>query len=94
MTEAEGTIKVRADHTSHARTCAADGVRGRAWFRPPRRADAFARAKPAARLPVIRDAEIEQLLRDYTQPILRAAGLRPAERSGHHHQRPLVQTPS
>ena len=25
--------------------------------------------------PVIRDAEIEQLLRDYTQPILRAAGL-------------------
>jgi predicted Zn-dependent protease len=26
-------------------------------------------------LPVIRDAEIEQLLRDYTQPLLRAAGL-------------------
>src|SRR5436190_5024372 len=26
-------------------------------------------------IPVIRDAEIEQLLRDYTQPILRAAGL-------------------
>jgi len=26
-------------------------------------------------LPIIRDAEIEQLLRDYTQPILRAAGL-------------------
>jgi predicted Zn-dependent protease len=26
-------------------------------------------------LPVIRDAEIEQLLRDYTQPVLRAAGL-------------------
>jgi predicted Zn-dependent protease len=26
-------------------------------------------------LPVIRDAEIEQLLRDYTQPILRSAGL-------------------
>ncbi|MCX7314235.1 MAG: M48 family metalloprotease [Alphaproteobacteria bacterium] len=26
-------------------------------------------------MPVIRDAEIEQLLRDYTQPILRAAGL-------------------
>jgi predicted Zn-dependent protease len=25
-------------------------------------------------LPVIRDAEIEQLLRDYTAPILRAAG--------------------
>jgi predicted Zn-dependent protease len=29
----------------------------------------------AQRLPVIRDAEIEQLLRDYTQPILRVAGL-------------------
>src|SRR3954453_4732862 len=26
-------------------------------------------------LPIIRDAEIEQLLRDYTHPILRAAGL-------------------
>src|SRR5256885_9801415 len=26
-------------------------------------------------IPLIRDAEIEQLLRDYTQPLLRAAGL-------------------
>src|SRR5262249_15141308 len=26
-------------------------------------------------IPLVRDAEIEQLLRDYTQPILRAAGL-------------------
>ncbi len=26
-------------------------------------------------IPLIRDAEIEQLLREYTQPILRAAGL-------------------
>src|SRR2546429_404171 len=26
-------------------------------------------------LPIVRDAEIEQLLREYTQPILRAAGL-------------------
>ena len=35
------------------------------------------RARRACRrgLPVIRDAEIEQLLREYTQPILRAAGL-------------------
>jgi predicted Zn-dependent protease len=33
-------------------------------------------AQPTPRgLPIIRDAEIEQLLRDYTQPILRAAGL-------------------
>jgi predicted Zn-dependent protease len=30
---------------------------------------------PANALPVIRDAEIEQLLRDYTQPVLRVAGL-------------------
>ena len=29
----------------------------------------------AQRMPIIRDAEIEQLLRDYTQPLLRAAGL-------------------
>ena len=35
-----------------------------------------ARAQHAtAALPLIRDAEIEQLLRDYTQPILKAAGL-------------------
>jgi predicted Zn-dependent protease len=30
---------------------------------------------PANALPIIRDAEIEQLLRDYTQPVLRVAGL-------------------
>ena len=35
---------------------------------------ARAQSVPAG-IPVIRDAEIEQLLRDYTQPILRAAGL-------------------
>src|SRR5262245_2106431 len=35
---------------------------------------AQARGGPAG-LPMLRDAEIEQLLRDYTQPILRAAGL-------------------
>ena len=32
-------------------------------------------ARAQGGLPLIRDAEIEQLLRDYTQPILRAAGL-------------------
>src|ERR1700739_431095 len=37
---------------------------------------ARAQEKDAAQaLPVIRDAEIEQLLRDYTRPVLRAAGL-------------------
>src|SRR5215210_8597451 len=37
----------------------------------------FAAAQPAASqgLPLIRDAEIEQLLRDYTNPVLKAAGL-------------------
>ena len=35
---------------------------------------AFAQPKPGG-LPVIRDTEIEQLLRDYTAPILRVAGL-------------------
>jgi predicted Zn-dependent protease len=34
-----------------------------------------AQEKPNGGLPVIRDAEIEQLLREYTLPILRAAGL-------------------
>jgi len=34
-----------------------------------------ARAQKSGGLPVIRDAEIEQLLRDYTNPILKAAGL-------------------
>ncbi len=36
---------------------------------------AFAQPKPGGGLPVIRDSEIEQLLRDYTAPILRVAGL-------------------
>ncbi len=36
---------------------------------------ARAQTGSAAGIPMIRDAEIEQLLRDYTQPILRAAGL-------------------
>lgn len=36
----------------------------------------FGQARPPSHgLPIIRDAEIEQLLRDYTKPILRAAGL-------------------
>ncbi len=36
---------------------------------------ARAQARGQGGLPLIRDAEIEQLLRDYSQPILRAAGL-------------------
>ena len=38
-------------------------------------AGAPARAQKEKGPPVVRDAEIEQLLRDYTQPILRTAGL-------------------
>jgi predicted Zn-dependent protease len=36
---------------------------------------ALAQAPQGGRLPIIRDAEVEQLLREYTQPILRTAGL-------------------
>ena len=47
--------------------------------RPSRSRSAASRPSPsrsrAGGLPVIRDAEIEQLLRDYTAPILRVAGL-------------------
>src|SRR5262249_28614320 len=40
------------------------------WSALPARAQQIPRG-----LPIIRDAEIEQLLRDYTRPILKAAGL-------------------
>ena len=43
---------------------------GTAGIAPTRAQDSSTRG-----LPIIRDAEIEQLLRDYAQPILRAAGL-------------------
>jgi predicted Zn-dependent protease len=36
---------------------------------------AVAQPQPSRGLPVIRDAEIEQLMRDYSAPVLRAAGL-------------------
>jgi len=38
---------------------------------------AWAQPVPGKGLPIIRDAEIEQLLREYTTPLLRAAGLGP-----------------
>ncbi len=38
-------------------------------------APAQAQRDPVLSLPVVRDAEIEQLLRDYSQPVLRTAGL-------------------
>src|SRR5882724_3360995 len=60
--------------------------RPRMWLRAPRgvavaaallpAVPAYAQEKDAAQvLPLIRDAEVEQLLREYTQPVLRAAGL-------------------
>jgi len=41
----------------------------------PLAAPAQAQGSPTAGLPIVRDAEMEQLLRDYLQPILRVAGL-------------------
>src|SRR5437763_15281366 len=75
MTEAESTIKVRrttpATRALALLTAFAVALVPTAAVGPtPSRAQSL----PPG-LPVIRDAEIEQLLRDYTQPILRAAGL-------------------
>ncbi|CAL8981928.1 Beta-barrel assembly-enhancing protease [Rhodoplanes serenus] len=67
-------------------SAASDPVKRRLTLRAPRAiaaAVAFAvtmaslpvPAAAQARLPLIRDAEIEQLLRDYTRPILKVAGL-------------------
>ena len=66
MTEGERPIRVRR------RTPAARAI---ALLTAFALAVASAPAQAQRGLPVIRDAEIEQLLRDYTQPILRAAGL-------------------
>src|SRR5437763_1519040 len=75
MTEAESTIKVRrttpATRALALLTAFAVALVPTAAVGPtPSRAQSL----PPG-LPVIRDAEIEQLLRDYTRPILRAAGL-------------------
>ena len=75
MTEAESTIKVQRT-TPAARALAlltafAVALVPTAAVAPT---PSQAQSLPPG-LPVIRDAEIEQLLRDYTQPILRAAGL-------------------
>jgi predicted Zn-dependent protease len=75
MTEAEGTIKVqRSTPVTRALalvTAFAVALVPTAAVAPtPSRAQSL----PPG-LPIIRDAEIEQLLREYTQPILRAAGL-------------------
>ena len=58
--------------TPAARTVAllAAAAIGTAGIEPARAQDSATRG-----MPVIRDAEIEQLLRDYAQPVLRAAGL-------------------
>src|SRR3954464_3180226 len=75
MTEAESTIKVRrtmpAARAVALLTAFAVALVPTAAVAPT---PARAQSLPPG-LPVIRDAEIEQLLREYTQPILRAAGL-------------------
>src|SRR6476661_2440295 len=75
MTEAESTIKVRRT-TPAARALALLTAFAVALVPTAAVAPTPSQAQSLPRgLPVIRDAEIEQLLRDYTQPILRAAGL-------------------
>src|SRR2546421_7224447 len=75
MTEAESTIKVRRT-TPAARALALLTAFAVALVPTAAVAPTPSRAQSLPPgLPVIRDAEIEQLLRDYTQPILRAAGL-------------------
>src|SRR4051795_9159056 len=75
MTEAESTIKVRRT-TPAARALALLTAFAVALVPTAAVAPTPSRAQSLPPgLPVIRDAEIEQLLREYTQPILRAAGL-------------------
>src|SRR5258706_8539568 len=75
MTEAESTIKVRRS-TPAARALALLTAFAVALVPTAAVAPTPSRAQSLPPgLPVIRDAEIEQLMRDYTQPILRAAGL-------------------
>ena len=75
MIDAGSTIRVRrrtpAAHAVALLTAFAIAVTPTVAFAP---SPARAQSLPPG-LPIIRDAEIEQLLRDYTQPILRAAGL-------------------
>jgi predicted Zn-dependent protease len=88
LTDSGRITRLATGRTSRIQTIMNEGDRPiRAWLRTPAaRAVALftalslvAAAAPARAqgrgIPVIRDAEIEQLLRDYTQPILRAAGL-------------------
>ena len=75
MIEAGSTIRVRR-RTPAARALALLTAFAIATVPTTAVAPTPARAQSLPRgLPVIRDAEIEQLLREYSQPILRAAGL-------------------
>src|SRR5216684_5797477 len=75
MTEAESTIKVRRT-TPAARALALLTAFAVALVPTAAVAPTPSRAQSLPQgIPLIRDAEIEQVLRDYTQPILRAAGL-------------------
>jgi predicted Zn-dependent protease len=71
MTAAKPPSKVRCA-TPVRRAVAFVAAAAVAWASLPARAQESA---PAHGIPIIRDAEIEQLLRDYTKPIFRVAGL-------------------
>jgi predicted Zn-dependent protease len=71
MTAAKPPSKVRCA-TPARRAVAFVAAAAVAWGSLPARAQESA---PAHGIPIIRDAEIEQLLRDYTKPIFRVAGL-------------------
>src|SRR5260221_13187830 len=75
MTEAESTIKVpRPPPAARALALLAAFAVALVPTAAVAPTPSHAQSLPPG-LPVIRDAEIEQLMRDYTQPILRAAGL-------------------
>jgi predicted Zn-dependent protease len=71
MTAAKPPSKVRCA-TPARRAVAFVAAAAVAWASLPARAQ---ESPPAHGIPIIRDAEIEQLLRDYTKPIFRVAGL-------------------
>jgi predicted Zn-dependent protease len=70
MTEVERPIRVRPTTPAKRALAAVTACALAVTSIAPARAQDIPRG-----IPLIRDAEIEQLLRDYTQPILRAAGL-------------------
>jgi predicted Zn-dependent protease len=72
MTPAERTIAMHHKRPSRMTAIAASlAIAASHWVAGP----VQAQPRRASGPPIIRDAEVEQLLREYTQPILKAAGL-------------------